>query len=158
MHRNLLARESLMWGWSLNQFQGWGDGLHSAVWKLKHKDIPICRSKESLSQPRPALKARNYANLPLEAQPRLGPWVLGVVKLLLKNFQQDPVKLWVCDAERPRWDAPGAAEPAASWAWAPHPSRPGPERCTCTGPPCSGCTQAPPRCFTWTPQPQSSKE
>ena len=82
-------------GLELKPVPGLGDRLHSAVRKLNLEDIPDRRSKESLDQTRPDLKARNYTNLPLEAQPRLGPWVLGEVELLLKNFQLDPVKLYI---------------------------------------------------------------
>ena len=68
-HANELAGQGVIdVGLKLKPVPGLGDRLHSAVQKLNLnlKEIPDhCRSKESLSQCRPALKARNYANLPL---------------------------------------------------------------------------------------------
>ena len=83
----LAGQEVVDMGLELIPVQGLWDSLLSAVREFNFKHIPNSSSQESLSQAGPNFKARNYTNLPLEAQPRFGPWVPRGIKLFLKNFQ-----------------------------------------------------------------------
>ena len=88
MHKNLLARELLTRGWSLNQSYSWGTDFIVLCDNLTLGTYPTAAAKRVLARPDLLSKLGiTPTSLALEAQPRLGPQVPGVIKLLLKNFQ-----------------------------------------------------------------------